>query len=1736
MKQSLTILILSLFIGSVCAQNNLHNAYFIENKGQVNDQFGKPNPNVLYTAAVGKMKISLRKNGFSYELFQSDPRSGLQSLQHKVGKRAENPMHNICRVDVLFGQEPTKILTEIEASQGMTNYILPAGTFSNVSSFRKVTYVNAWKNVDIEFLIDLQNNQSTLKYNFIVHSGASLSDVKFTVNGVQNDLIRNGGLMLKTPFGTIEDRIPYSFISNISSRSQREIPVQFVALGNNQVGLALNAGTTLNLGSDETLVVDPTPTLLWGTYYGGNSIDIGNSVSTDNNGNVYVGGITASTNNISTIGVFQSALQSFADGFVVKFNANGTRQWATYYGGNDATFLYNVVPDNSGGAIIFGETYATTAVAMIPSHQPGHGNPGGLDCFMARLNASGGRTWGTYYGGDGDDYSHGLAFDGTSIYIVGETPSTNNIATLNSHKVALTGGNDGFIAKFNLSGNRQWGTYYGGDGGDIINGVAIDKSGNVCFGGTTNSLNGISTANVHQLTLSNDEDGFVAKMNSAGVRQWGTYYGGTNQDNITSVSIDTAGNVLCSGGTQSLQGISSPCVHRFYAPSYIVDSEAAFLININGTSGKRNWGSYFGPESTLIRAISGDKKGNVYIAGQAFSDSLATPDAFRLTKSGEADGFFGKFNDKGLLEWASYYGGNGDLEEVNGMSVDATNQIYLTGSTSSTNGIATVGAHQTVNSGNPVDAFVAKFRDSSINIKVPAVVTAAIPNFSGSCVGIATGQGTAIGNGGLLPYTYLWSSGETTATAVKLPAGVVTVTVSDANGCFGVATATIPALPTPTANAGPDVTICNGSTANLLASGGGNYLWSNGTPTASNPVQPIIRTNYRVTVTGPNGCRSIDSVLVNVNASPIANAGLDTSICQGRPVTLRALGGGTYRWSTNATTQSITVTPATTTSYTVTVTSSNLCTSSDVVVVNVVPIPAANAGADKVVCLGNSVGLTATGGTNYLWDNGMGGPSISVAPTTTTTYVVTVSNGNCSATDAVVVEVIPLPKANAGFDQTVCNGDEAVLTATGGTNYLWDTGDNTPTIKVKPLVSSIYIVTVFSNGCSARDTVVVNVNQLPEAKAGIGFSVCQSTPFQLTASGGVAYKWSTGASTDTTTLNEITSGLKTYTVTVTDSKGCSASDQITVNVLAVPFLSMSPTANICRGDLATVIASSNGTNFIWNSGETNNVLQVSPAITTTYTVTVTGNNGCKAVGSSTVNVFDKPVADAGQDQVICTGSSTILSASGGASYIWSNGEKNQKIEVKPAATSTYVVTVSAGSCASVDTVIVTVNPLPIANAGTDQSICQGASTSLTASGGVKYEWNNGASTPTINIMPFATTTYTVTVEDSNGCKASDVVIVVVNTLPNVKATAVNNAICIGNTAELLATGGVSYQWSTGGTSASQIVSPLITTTYAVTATDANGCSDAATVAVIVNPLPNAKATPEKKSICLGSSVAISGAGGTSFVWSTGSSAVIISVSPTTNTQYVVTVTDANGCKNKDSVTIVVNPLPTVIIRGKTNVCAGTTDTLSANGGTAYVWSTNQTAASIFITPTSTTTYSVTATDNNGCTASSSQTVVVNPLPVVDLGTDTSTVKIGQTLTLDGGTPGSTYVWSNGATTQKITVKDPSANYCVTVTNTFGCTASDCIFVKFLPNALHEIDDWTAVLAPNPASTIVTLKGSRTLKSAVIQILSLDGRILFTENFTGNEKTLSVEHLTDGIYYLTVKSDGNVNVYPLLVQH
>ncbi len=475
----------------------------------------------------------------------------------------------------------------------------------------------------------------------------------------------------------------------------------------------------------------------------------------------------------------------------------------------------------------------------------------------------------------------------------------------------------------------------------------------------------------------------------------------------------------------------------------------------------------------------------------------------------------------------------------------------------------------------------------------------------------------------------------------------------------------------------------------------------------------------------------------------------------------------------------------------------------------------ANAGEDQTICEGQSANLSATGGINYSWNTGQTTADIVVNPTVTTTYTVTVSDGNGNSdTDSVTVFVNPSPQVTVSDAITIEIGQSTVLTASGADSYQWNTGQTESSIEVMPTETTTYTVTGTTNGCSDQATVTVNVINVFEASAGDDQTICNGQSTDLTATGGTNYVWNTGQTTATITVNP--SVTTTYTVTVSDDNGNSDNDSVTVFVNPIPVVTVSNDITIELGQ-STVLAANGADNYLWNTGQTENSIEVMPTETTTYTVTGT-INGCSAEASVVVTVIEVFQASAGDDQRVCMNDEyqVVLTASSGDTYMWSTGETTQSITVSPLSTTTYSVTVTQGNQEASDDVTVFVDPNPnvvILN-GDNVEVLEGEFITLSASGANTYQWSNGATQPNIAVSPSVTTTYMAR-GYINDCY--DEKEVTVNVVERVEANAGEDvAICLNEVVTLTATGGDDYLWSTGETTQSIEVSPTTTTLYTVT--------------------------------------------------------------------------------------------------------------------------------------------------------------------------------------------------------------------------------------------------------------------------------------------------------------------------------
>lgn len=379
----------------------------------------------------------------------------------------------------------------------------------------------------------------------------------------------------------------------------------------------------------------------WGTYYADVLNEYGYGCAFDGSGNAYLSGFTTSAGGslIATVGSHQATMGGgIQDGFLVKFNSAGVRQWGTYYGGTGNDFGVNCVTDGTGNVFLSGRTASTNSAAISTpgSHQPISG--GNFDAYLVKFNSAGVRQWGTHYGGFGIDYGYGCATDAAgNVFLSGSTDSNNSteIATAGSHQSAFGGGfGDAYVVKFNSTGVRQWGTYYGGNNYEEGVACATDPSGNVYVGGQTSSATStiMATAGSHQPSFGGGAyDAYLVKFNTNGVRQFGTYYGETGSDYGFACSVDPSSNIFLVGytGTNGGTAIATTLSHQpnmgggtfdaflakfFDCPLLITDAVNQMNISCYGlndgavtasvTSGGSNFTYSWSPISSTLQTIT----------------------------------------------------------------------------------------------------------------------------------------------------------------------------------------------------------------------------------------------------------------------------------------------------------------------------------------------------------------------------------------------------------------------------------------------------------------------------------------------------------------------------------------------------------------------------------------------------------------------------------------------------------------------------------------------------------------------------------------------------------------------------------------------------------------------------------------------------------------------------------------------------------------------------------------------------------------------------------------------------------------------------------------------------------------------------------------------------------------------------------------------------------------------------
>ncbi len=1048
-----------------------------------------------------------------------------------------------------------------------------------------------------------------------------------------------------------------------------------------------------------------------------------------------------------------------------------------------------------------------------------------------------------------------------------------------------------------------------------------------------------------------------------------------------------------------------------------------------------------------------------------------------------------------------------------------------------------------------------------VTITQPAVLALSTSKVDVSCNGGTDGSINLTVAGGTAPFTYAWNNGATTEDISSLPAGNYNVTVTDAKGCTDNAPVTITAPPA-LALSNTKVNIsCSGATdgsIDLTVTGGNGaytYLWSNGATTQD--LNALAVGTYTVTVTDAKGCTANASITLTEPVPTITGTPTITNVsCNGDTngsVSL-VVGGGTapyaYLWSNGATTKDVSNLAAGT--YSVKITDKDGCLVISNITVNQPAVLAISSTKVDVNCKGGTSGtidLTVTGGTapyTYLWSNAATTQDLSSLAAGTFSVTVTDAKG-CTVTGAVTItEPAALVLSSTKVDAN-CNGvnnGRIDLNVTGGTapyTYAWNTGATTQNLS--SLAAGTYSVTVTdAKGCTSTTSATITVPPpivLSNAQVNLSCTGDTNGSIDLTVTGGTGpytYLWNTGASTQD--LTGIKAG--TYTITVTDSKGCTSSKNITLTEPPATIKGTPTVTNVsCNGgnDGKINLSITGGKapyTYLWSNGVTTK--DVSNLAAGTYSVRVTDKDGCLVISNIVVTAPSALAISSTKVNLSCQGSRTgaiDLSVSGGTApytYVWNNAATTQ--DLSGLAAGTYSVTVrDAKGCTATSSVTVT-EPAALALTNTKLNVsCSGAndgSIGLTVTGGTApytYAWSTG--TTSQNLTSIKAGAYTVTVTDRNGCTVNTS-ISITEPATNISATAVVTDInCKGTNdgaINLTVSGGIepySFLWSNG--MKTEDVTGLAAGSYDVTIRDVNNCLTITGIIVSEPPVVlSATATTQDNSCNAGAQGAINleVSGGTApytYSWSNGQT--IQDINNLTAGNYTVNIVDAKGCTITKSYTII-EPTPIAITEVKTDVsCFGLTNgkiDVSVTGGTApyqYNWSSGQSTQDISNIKAGT--YVVTVTDANGCTEDLS--IVINEPPAIVLtaastqsgcnGGSDGTVD----LTVTGGTAPYSYSWNNGASTEDL--KNLTFGiYTVVVTDANGC--SNTLFIS-----VNENDNFVPTVASSNISCFGGTDGN-------IDLSISGGQAPYTYSWSNGQTTEDVNNLVAGTYTVTITDANN----------
>lgn len=1026
------ILSLCLFaLLSLCLNAKEGHIDFIKNQNQFPDA-------VRYKAFLPGGAVFLTDNGFTYSYYKTADLERIHELRHQHKDVLDEQVH-FHAYSVTFDKANTEAIFKEEDKQSYYhNYFIgndPQHWAGKVPVFQKVTWQSLYPGIDAI----VYSREQSLKYDFQVAPGADPSQVVLAFKGVTPRLMKDGSLSISTTVNTIKEQAPYAY--QMIGNREVAVPCHYRLLSGNRIGFSLPRG----YNKAYTLIIDPV--LIFSTFSGSTANTYGFSATYDLDGNLYAGGECFNVGWPASVGAFQVSFAGQADAGINKYSSNGSiRIYSTYYGGAGGDLPNNMMVTERQELVICGSTTSSNLPTTSGCYDNTYG--GNTDIYIARFNKDGNiLKAATYLGGTGidglnnpllspnygDDHrGEVLTTRDGHIYIASSTRSADFPVTTGALQPALGGAQDGVVCRFDSSLSAlQYSTFIGGSSDDAAFSLILTKNNNIAICGGTNSANFPTTAGALHPTYQGNTDGFVSIISTTTGLVRSSYLGTPAYDHAFKIQDNAAGDIFIMGQTAGAYPVTSG--------AFAVTNGDIFITKLNATLSTillstRLGNAVMGNSSSFVpTAFMHDICDNTYLSGFGATSSMPlSPNAYQ---TGAGSFWLGALSpDFSSLLYGTYFG-PGDTHVDGGTSrFDPQGIIYHSACTSNNAFPTTAGAVSPVKMNNAYDIASYKF-----NMEVGAVVADFELANHAKDTGCADYQ-VSFDNFSVGATSYLWDFGDGTTSTLTAPthtftAGLRTIRLiaSRATGCKlkDTASRTIYVKPfvRPLLNL-RDTFLCDPHPLQLSAAIGNltpdmRFRWEPAGAISSDPtlqqisVNPSQNTTYTVYVSNAAECVDSASGTIRVSLfdySHMYALPLDTAICPGDTLTLRAYGGSKYLWTPADALERPTAAftaawPTQSISYKVHIANDSGCVTDRTVVISTLPGAEVDAGLDQDIKLGESTHLDGSASAPALWtpagsvvpDNILSPP---VAPKTTTTYYLrSLTAEGCQALDSVTIHV-----------------------------------------------------------------------------------------------------------------------------------------------------------------------------------------------------------------------------------------------------------------------------------------------------------------------------------------------------------------------------------------------------------------------------------------------------------------------------------------------------------------------------------------------------------------------------------------------------------------------------------------------------------------------------------------------------------------------------------------------------------